>query len=78
MQEVKWPSFNEERNSDVSQRDYFPFLEFSVLLPEDGTAVLNLIQLCDVPEKLDEGVLVFSVQGIVCFENNLLKGVLNL
>lgn len=59
MQEDKWPSFNEERNSDVSQRDYFPLLEFSVLLPEDGTAALNLIQLCDVPENLDESLLFF-------------------
>ena len=78
MREVKWPSFNEERNTDVSQRDYFPFLQFSVLLPEDGTAILNLILLCDVPENICEALLSFSAQRIVCFENNLLKGVLKL
>lgn len=78
VQEVKWPSFNEERNTDVSQRDYFPFLQFSVLLPEDATAILNSILLCDVPENLYEALLSFSAQGIVFFENNLLKGVLKL
>lgn len=73
MQEVKWPSFNEERNTDVFQKDYFPFLQFIVLFPEDGTAILNLILLCDFPENLYEFLLSFSAQGIVCFENNLLN-----
>lgn len=35
-----------------------PYLS-CVLLPEDGTAALNLIQLCDVPENLDESLLFF-------------------
>lgn len=77
MREVKWPSFNEEKNTDVSQRDYFSFLQFSALLPKHETTILILILLCDNLENLYEALLYFSAQGIFYFENNLLKGVLN-
>jgi len=78
VQEIKWPSFNEEKNADVSPRDYFLSHQLSVLCSEDGIAILNLILLCDVPEGFYKALLFFSAQGIVCFENNLLKGVLKL
>lgn len=49
-------------------------LTFSVLFPEDGTEILNLILLCDMPSCC-------SQQGgtvVICIEKNLLKDVLKL
>ena len=53
-------------------------LTFSVLFPEDGTEILNLILLCGVPENVYGAMLLFSARGVICVEKNLLKDVLKL